>query len=135
MPQSDILSQVIDDPCAETGDLATGTELAEPEYCPVHAAIQVLQGKWTLLIVRALLDGPRGFNELGRAVGGCNPATLATRLEKLEELGLVSRTVRSYMPPRTSYELTPAGVDLQRVITAIDGWGRQHLPEPRPTCV
>ena len=48
----------------------------EREYCPVHEAIQVLQEKWTMHIVRALLDGPLGFNELGRAVGGCNPATL-----------------------------------------------------------
>ena len=71
-----------------------------------------------------------GFNELGRAVGGCNPATLKLRLERLEEQGVVIRTVHSYMPPRTSYELAPAGVDLQRVIAAIDGWGREHLAQP-----
>ncbi len=100
------------------------------EYCPVHSAIQVLQEKWTLHIVRALLEGPMGFNELGRAVGGCNPATLKLRLENLEGLGLVTRTVHSYMPPRTSYELAPAGVDLQRVIMAIDGWAREHLAGP-----
>ena len=101
-----------------------------PEYCAVYEAIQVLQEKWTLHIVRSLLDGPMGFNELGRAVGGCNPATLKARLDRLEQLGLVTRTVHSYMPPRTSYELAPAGVDLQRVIDAIDGWAREHLPEP-----
>jgi DNA-binding HxlR family transcriptional regulator len=99
----------------------------EREYCPVHEAIQVLQEKWTMHIVRALLDGPLGFNELGRAVGGCNPATLKVRLDHLEELGIVTRTVHSQMPPRTSYELAAAGVDLQRVIDEIDGWGRKHL--------
>lgn len=103
---------------------------AEAEYCPVHAAIQLLQEKWTLHIVRALLDGPMGFNELGRAVGGCNPATLKARLDRLEEQGVVSRTVHSYMPPRTSYQLASAGIDLQEVITAIGGWGRQHLASP-----
>jgi DNA-binding HxlR family transcriptional regulator len=97
------------------------------DYCPVRAAILVLQEKWTLHIVRALLEGPMGFNELGRAVGGCNPATLKLRLDHLAELGLLVRTVHSHMPPRTSYELAPAGVDLQRVIMAIDGWGREHL--------
>lgn len=97
-------------------------------YCPVHDAISLLQEKWTMHIVRALLDGPMGFNELGRAVGGCNPATLKARLDGLEQLGLVRRTVRSYMPPRTSYELAPAGEDLQRVIDAIDAWARKHLP-------
>jgi DNA-binding HxlR family transcriptional regulator len=103
----------------------------QPDYCPVRAAIQLLQEKWTLHIVRALLDGPMGFNELGRAVGGCNPATLKLRLDHLEELSLLTRTVHSYMPPRTSYQLAPAGVDLQRVIMAIDGWGREHLPSAR----
>jgi DNA-binding HxlR family transcriptional regulator len=104
----------------------------EREYCPVFEAIQVLQEKWTLHIVRALLDGPLGFNELGRTVGGCNPATLKVRLDHLEELGIVKRTVHSQMPPRTSYELAPSGVDLQRVIDAIDGWAREHLEETAP---
>jgi DNA-binding HxlR family transcriptional regulator len=96
-------------------------------FCPVHEAIQLLQEKWTLHIIRALLDRPLGFNELGRAAGGCNPATLAQRLDRLEELGLVTRTVESVMPPRTSYRLTPAGVELQEVISAIDHWGRRHI--------
>lgn len=96
-------------------------------FCPVHEAIQLLQEKWTLHIVRALLDKPLGFNELGRATGGCNPATLAQRLDRLEDLGLVTRTVESVMPPRTCYRLTPAGVELQDVITAIDRWGRRHI--------
>lgn len=97
-------------------------------FCPVYDAITLLQEKWTMHIVRSLLSGPQGFNELGRAVGGCNPATLKTRLDHLEELGLVRRTVVSYMPPRTSYELAPAGEDLQRVIDAIDEWARANLP-------
>ncbi len=103
-------------------------------YCPVYDAISVLQEKWTLHIVRALLRGPLGFNELGRAVGGCNPATLKIRLDRLEELGLVTRNVHSYMPPRTSYQLAEAGEALQLVIDAIDQWARTHLPEVRPVC-
>ncbi len=112
---------------AQTDPRADASDAEARAYCPVTAAIQLLQEKWTLSIVRALLDGPMGFNELGRAVGGCNPATLKVRLDHLERLGVLVRTVQSYMPPRTSYELAPAGVDLQRVIVAIDGWGRQHL--------
>jgi DNA-binding HxlR family transcriptional regulator len=99
-------------------------------YCPVYDAIQVLQEKWTLHIVRALLEGPMGFNELGRTVGGCNPATLKVRLDHLEELGILRRTVHSQMPPRTSYELSPSGIALQRVIDAIDAWARGHLNAP-----
>ena len=100
-------------------------------YCPVYDAISLLQEKWTMHIVRALLQGPLGFNDLGRAVGGCNPATLKARLDHLEELGLLQRTVHSYMPPRTSYELAPSGEALQRVIDAIDEWSRTHLAPSR----
>lgn len=82
-----------------------------------------------LHIIRGLLHGPCGFNELSRTVGGCNPATLAQRLERLESLDLVTRTVLSVMPPRTAYELTPSGVALQDVITAIDCWAREHIVE------
>jgi DNA-binding HxlR family transcriptional regulator len=99
-------------------------------FCPVHASIELLQEKWLLHIVRALLDGPHGFNELARAVGGVNTTTLSLRLERLEREGLVSKTVESTMPPRTRYALTEGGVALQEVIVAIDGWARQHLQTP-----
>ncbi len=99
-------------------------------FCAVYEAIQLLQEKWTLHIVRALLPGPLGFNELGRTAGGCNPATLAQRLDRLEELCLVTRSVESVMPPRTSYRLTAAGVELQEVIDAIDRWGTRHILKP-----
>lgn len=95
--------------------------------CPVHDSIDLLQEKWVLHIVRALLDGPRGFNELSRAVGGVNTTTLAARLERLEREGIVSKTVESTMPPRTRYELTEGGVALQAVIDAIGAWARTHL--------
>ena len=95
--------------------------------CPVHASMQLLQEKWTLHIVRALLAGGAcGFNQLRREVG-CNPATLTQRLAGLEQQGIVSRTVQSVVPPRTSYALTPAGAALRQVIDAIAGWGRAHL--------
>ena len=110
----------------------------EQEFCPVHEAIQFLQEKWVLHIVRSLLEGPRGFNDLSRSVGGCNPATLAQRLDHLCEIGVVRKEVQSLMPPRTLYHLTPAGHELQDVISAIDRWATAHLRpgrEPsRPVC-
>ena len=98
----------------------------EHQFCPVYASIELLQEKWNLHIIRALLGGPMGFNDLGRAVGA-NPSTLAQRLERLEATGVVERTVHSVMPPRTSYALTCAGRALQDVIDAIDRWGNEHL--------
>lgn len=104
------------------------------ELCAVRDAIAVLQGKWTLQIVRTLLGGPHGFNDLARAVGGCNPATLSKRLEALVELGVVSKRIESTMPPRTCYTLTGAGAALQEVVVAIESWGERFLPRPdRPS--
>jgi DNA-binding HxlR family transcriptional regulator len=96
----------------------------------VYDAIELLQEKWTLHVVRALLGGPLGFNELSRTVGGVNPATLAARLSHLEAVGIVSKTVVSVMPPRSSYALTCSGFELQAVIDAIDGWARANLHAP-----
>jgi DNA-binding HxlR family transcriptional regulator len=98
-------------------------------FCPVHGAINLLQEKWTLHIIRSLLDGPKGFNELSRAVGGCNPATLSQRLESLETTGVLTKTIHSTMPPRTSYTLSEAGQALQSVIDSVDRWGRTYLKQ------
>lgn len=98
----------------------------EQDHCAVREYIDVLQEKWVMHIVRALLEGPLGFNELGRRIGGANPRTLSQRLERLEELGIVEKRVCSTMPPRTAYELTRAGAELDEVIAAIERWSRKH---------
>jgi DNA-binding HxlR family transcriptional regulator len=97
------------------------------DFCPIYESINLLQEKWTLHIVRSLLVGPKGFNELGRDIGGCNPTTLTQRLERLEAAGIVEKSVQSTMPPRTRYTLTEAGLALQGVVDAVDSWGRQFL--------
>lgn len=105
-------------------------------FCPAYRAIGVLQEKWVLHIVRALLSGNRGFNELARMVGGCNSATLTQRLEQLESLGIISKATDAEVTgklARSIYSLTDAGRELQSVIDAIDTWGRTHLPETPAT--
>lgn len=99
------------------------------DFCPIYESINLLQEKWTLHIVRSLLDGAKGFNELGRDIGGCNPTTLTQRLERLEAAGIIDKTVQSTMPPRTRYTLTEAGRALENVIIAVDRWGRQFLAQ------
>ncbi len=99
--------------------------------CPVSRAIAVLQEKWVLHIVHALLDGPRGFNELGREVGGCNPTTLTQRLARLEEAGLVTR-VHDEGGGRSAYALTDAGAALEEVFGAIRSWSTRYLHHGEP---
>ncbi|GAA5435257.1 winged helix-turn-helix transcriptional regulator [Deinococcus sp. A31D244] len=103
-------------------------------FCPVYRAIGVLQEKWVLHIVRALLNGEKGFNELARAVGGCNSATLTQRLEHLETLALISKRTEDSQGKlaRSVYTLSPAGLELQSVINAIDTWAVAHLNMPAP---
>jgi DNA-binding HxlR family transcriptional regulator len=99
-------------------------------YCPIYAATELLQEKWVLHIIRSLLKEPKGFNELSRDIGGCNSNTLAERLEQLEQLKLVHKSVLSTMPPRTHYELTASGAELNEVTEAIERWGLKHLSKP-----
>jgi DNA-binding HxlR family transcriptional regulator len=101
--------------------------------CPAVEAISFLQEKWVLFIVRTLLNGSKGFNEIRRDVGNCNPSTLSERLEMLERQGIISKTIHSTMPPRTSYALTCAGYELQAVIGSIDAWARTYWkPNTQP---
>ncbi len=96
--------------------------------CPsrhLTAGVNLLQEKWVLLIVRVLLSGPKGFNDMARNAGDVNSTTLAQRLARLEKAGLVKKTVQSVMPPKTSYELTEAGRALDPVIGAIEAWERE----------
>jgi DNA-binding HxlR family transcriptional regulator len=100
--------------------------------CPAYRAIEVLQEKWVLHIVRSLLGGNRGFNELARLVGGCNSATLTQRLEQLEGLGIISKATDAAVSgklARSIYSLSTAGRELQQVIDAIDAWGRAYLAD------
>ncbi len=107
-------------------------EAAEPSSCGSAALIRgvlILQEKWTLLIVHKLLRGPVGFNELCRKAEGVNATTMSQRLASLEEAGLVEKTIHSTMPPRTSYVLTDAGRALAPVLTAIEQWSQEHMPD------
>lgn len=89
-------------------------------------AFALLQEKWVLSIVYVLLQGPIGFNEVGRGAGAINSSTLAQRLVRLEQAGLVKKTVQSVMPPRTTYELTRAGEELGPIIEALGAWSGRH---------
>ena len=104
---------------------------ADHARCPSHslqAGIELLQAKWTLSIIYVLLAGPIGFNDMSRGAGAVNSTTLAQRLARLEQAGLVVKTVQSVMPPRTSYELTDAGRALKPVISAIERWSDRYAP-------
>ena len=101
------------------------------QYCPVANATEVLGDRWTLLIVRELLGGASGFNELQRGLPGISRSVLTDRMRALERAEVVER--RTGPRARTlEYRLTPAGRDLQPVVQALGEWGATwSFTEPR----
>lgn len=112
---------------------ATKPDTHDPRgiYCPVAATMDILNQKWTLHIIRELLNGKKRFNELSHCLGGVNSRTLRDRLKVLEHEEIVSRSVLSTIPPWVEYELTEKGRALNSVIDSIAEWGTRWMPAGR----
>ncbi len=88
----------------------------------VSGVLARIGDKWTVLIVRALGDGPRRFNEIKRLVGGISQRMLTLTLRGLERDGMVTRIVTPTIPPRVDYELTDLGHSLLVPVGALGEW-------------
>jgi DNA-binding HxlR family transcriptional regulator len=100
------------------------------QYCPVARSVEILGDRWTLLIVRDLLDGKDRFNDLERGLPGIPRAVLADRLRRLQRAGLLDRQVEAN-GRKTRYRLTQAGKELDQVVDALTRWGaRWAFGEP-----
>lgn len=97
------------------------------QACPVAKSLELVGERWTLLIVRDLLDGPRRYQDFQASLPGIAPTLLSERLKAMEEHGLVSRAFYSDHPPRAHYVLTDRGRELGVVIGALATWGSRHL--------
>jgi DNA-binding HxlR family transcriptional regulator len=95
--------------------------------CPVERALLVLDGKWSVLIIRELLARPKRFTELRKALQIGSPKTLTERLRILEHQGVLTRTVYAEVPPRVVYELTERGHSFRSVLEAMAAWGDRDL--------
>jgi DNA-binding HxlR family transcriptional regulator len=89
----------------------------------LDAAMAAVGDRWTLLVVDALLDGPRRFTELQQAIPKLAPNVLIARLRRLEDQGLVVATPYSDRPPRLEYQVTEAGRDLAGALRLLSRWG------------
>lgn len=100
--------------------------------CPVARTASIVCGKWTLLIIRDLANGPRRFCHLERSLAGISPKTLSDRLHVLEREGIVNRQTFGEVPPRVEYSLTEKGCGLADVIEVMRSFGSQWLVEETP---
>lgn len=96
------------------------------QFCPVAKAMELLDERWTLLLVRELIVGSERFNDLRRGLPRMSPSLLSTRLAQLERAGLVERSVDG---SDVRYRLTQAGRELLPVVEAIGVWGVRWIGE------
>jgi DNA-binding HxlR family transcriptional regulator len=101
------------------------------QYCPIAHALSIVGERWSLLLVRELLKGPRRYTDLAGGLPGIGTNILASRLRDLEAGGVVQR--RKLPPPAAStvYELTEYGSELEEVVHALARWGVRTLGLPR----
>jgi len=111
------------DPAVEAG--------AEPRS-PLAEALAAVGDRWSLLVVEALLDGPRRFNDLQDEVAGIAPNVLTQRLRRLEREGIAIAQPYSERPPRFVYELTSAGRELAGALRLLSAWGARHAESAEP---
>ncbi len=91
----------------------------------IRDTLDIVGGKWKLVLISVLRSGSKGFNELSREAG-ISPRILSKELQELEMNGLVSRTVCNTKPVTVEYALTPYSETLGEVLIAMEKWGQKH---------
>lgn len=101
--------------------------MADKKYrCGLEAALDVVGGKWKVLILWQL-DQTRRFGELRRLVAGISEKMLIQQLRELESAGVVARKDYHEVPPRVEYSLTPFGKSLKSALSPLCDWGQKHM--------
>jgi DNA-binding HxlR family transcriptional regulator len=90
-------------------------------------ALETVGDRWSLLVIAALLDGPKRFGELQEELPGIAPNILTQRLRQLERDAVLVARPYSERPPRFEYELTSAGQELAGVLRLLAGWGARDV--------
>lgn len=100
------------------------------QYCPMAHALSLVGERWSLLVVRELLHGPKRYTDLAHGLPGIGTNILAARLRDLEQVGVVEK--RKLPPPAAStvYELTEYGAGLNEALYALARWGARSLGPP-----
>jgi DNA-binding HxlR family transcriptional regulator len=97
------------------------------ESCPCRALLDLLANKWSALIIGLLEDGPQRFTRLQAHLPGVGPKMLTRTLRRLEDAGLISRTVFAEVPPRVEYALTDVGVSVSDPLARLRRWAEENI--------
>ncbi|MEQ9671447.1 winged helix-turn-helix transcriptional regulator [Coleofasciculus sp. G2-EDA-02] len=107
--------------------MATKSVESERATCPVERTLEVIGGRWKVLILRELFEEVKRFGQLHRALHGITQKMLTQQLRELEADSIVHRQVYLQVPPKVEYSLTPLGESLKPILEAMHEWGVKHL--------
>ncbi|TGE26456.1 winged helix-turn-helix transcriptional regulator [Hymenobacter metallicola] len=110
---------------------ATCAEQPAGAVCPVRTTLNVLGGKWKLLILSYLLAGPQRYGELRRLMPEVTEKMLIQELRELEADAIVERIVYQQVPPKVEYQLTEYGRQVQPMFTELIRWGQSYRDRNR----
>jgi DNA-binding HxlR family transcriptional regulator len=99
----------------------------QPLPCPLTTALEIIGGKWHLIVLYALAEQPRRFNELQRLTSGISHKVLTQTVPHLEMNGLVDREIGNGAIPCVRYSLTDLGETAQPILAALARWGNARL--------
>lgn len=100
--------------------------------CPVETTLEVIGGRWKVLVLHHLREGTLRFGEIHRRLSGISHRTLSKQLRELEAAGIVERHVYGEIPPKVEYSLTPLGRSLEPVLVAMHHWGETFATRSLP---
>jgi len=103
--------------------LVNNMESSKEIECSIEKVLDVLEGKWSFLIIKNLFEGTRRFGELRKALHDVSPKTLTMRLRELEVNGIIERQSYATIPPKVEYSLTEKGRSLDKIIKEMKLWG------------
>jgi DNA-binding HxlR family transcriptional regulator len=99
--------------------------------CPIASTLDLVGDKWSLLVVRDMLRGKSTYGELLGSPEGIPTNILADRLKRLQESGIIVKSVYQERPARFAYRLSEKGAALGNILAAFVQWGKKHIPNTR----
>jgi DNA-binding HxlR family transcriptional regulator len=119
---------VINPATDQKSDRPTPMEASGKKYvCPVEATLDILGGKWKVLILHELFSGTKRFGELRRSIPAATQRMLTLQLRELERDGVLTRHVYAEIPPKVEYSLTELGASLEGPMNELLVWAEKYL--------
>jgi len=94
--------------------------------CPVEITLEIIGKKWTVLIIRDLLNGKKRFGELLDSLSGISPRTLSARLSELEKYKVIKKKIYPIIPLKVEYSLDKRGHELRFILDQMKKWGSKY---------